>query len=191
LTFRGFFFRLKAPRIKFGRMKIYRGKIKPISEDVVTILVNEGDIEVPAEQVPEVVLDIEAIIKEYLRLEEEVSSLARERLQKQGISYTEFGKLRRMIAEEKNFEMGDRALHWIAHQIIECFMINDRVAEIYSEDHVLRKKIIRVFAQYLGLEEQVDREARERIKNVAEGTPEWDIEYQRVYNQIARKKGLL
>jgi hypothetical protein len=172
-------------------MKIYRGKIKPISEDVVTILVNEGDIEVPAEQIPEVVLDIEAIIKEYLRLEEEVSSLARERLQKQGISYTEFGKLRRMIAEEKNFEMGDRALHWIAHQIIECFMINNRVAEIYSEDPVLRKKIIRVFGQYLGLEEQVDREARERIKNVAEGTPEWDIEYQRVYNQIARKKGLI
>jgi len=171
-------------------MKIYRGKITPISQDVVDTLVNEGDIEVPAEQVPEVVLDIEAIIKEYLRMEEEISTLARDQLHKKGISYTEFGKLRRVIAEEKNFEMGDRALHWIAHQIIECFLINNRVAEIYSEDPVLRKKIIRVFGKYLGLEEQVDREARERIKNLEEGSPEWELEYQRVYALISRKKGL-
>jgi len=171
-------------------MKIYRGKITPISQDVVTTLVDEGDIEVPAEQIPEVVLDIEAIIREYLRLDEEISSIARDQLQKKGISYTEFGKLRRVIAEEKNFEMGDRALHWIAHQIIECFMINNRVAEIYSEDPVLRKKIIRVFGKYLGLEEQVEREAREKIKNLEEGSPEWELEYQRVYAQISRKKGL-
>ena len=38
-------------------MRIYRGKIKPISEDIVTNLVSEGDIEVAEEQVPEVVLD--------------------------------------------------------------------------------------------------------------------------------------
>ena len=172
-------------------MKIYRGKIKPISEDVVSTLVNEGDIEVAPEQVPEVVLDIEAIIKEYLRLEEEVNSIARDQLQKRGISYTEFGRLRRVIAEEKNFELGDRALHWIAHQIIECFMINNRVSEVFTEDSELRKKIVRVFGQYLGLEEQVDRETRERIKNVEEGSPEWEIEYKRVHAQISRKKGLL
>ena len=171
-------------------MKIYRGKITPISQDVVTTLVEEGDIEVPVEQIPEVVLDIEAIIKEYLRMDEEISSIARDQLQKKGISYTEFGKLRRVIAEEKNFEMGDRALHWIAHQIIECFLINNRVAEIFSEDPVLRKKIIRVFGKYLGLEEQVDRETREKIKNLEEGSPEWELEYQRVYAQISRKKGL-
>ena len=71
-------------------MRIYRGKIKPIAEDIVNGLVQDEDIEVPAEEVPEVILDIEAIIKEHLRMEEEIASQAREMIQKRGISYTEF-----------------------------------------------------------------------------------------------------
>jgi hypothetical protein len=172
-------------------MKIYRGKIRPISEEIVKTLTAEGDIEVSPEQMEEVILDVEAIIKEYLRLEEELNRQARDLLQIRGMSYTEFGRVRRELAEEKKIEIGDRALHWIAHQIIECFMINNRVSEIFSEDWVLRKKIIKVFDTHLGLEEQIDKEARARIKNIAEGTPEWEIEYQKIFNQLAKKKGLL
>jgi len=172
-------------------MRIYRGKIKPIAEDIVNDLMESGDIETPEDQVPEVVLDIEAIIKEYLRMEEEISSQARETIQKRGFSYTEFGKLKRMFAEEKGFETGDKGLIWIANQIIECFMINNRVEEVFSEDYVLRRKIAQVFSKHLGIEEMVDREVRDKIKNLEEGTPEWDIEYQKLYRQIARRKGLI
>jgi len=172
-------------------MKIYRGKIKPISEDIVNGLVQAEDISVPADQVPEVVLDVEAIIKEYLRMEEQISTQAREMIQKRGVSYTEFGKLRRMIAEEAAFETGDKAIIWIANQIIECFLINNRVEEVYTEDYELRLKIAQVFSRHLGIEEQVDKEAREKIKNLEEGSPEWEIEYQKLYRSIARRKGLL
>jgi hypothetical protein len=172
-------------------MKIYRGKIKPISEDIVHKLIAEEDIEVEPEQVMEVVLDVEAIIREYLRMDEEISRQAREVMQKRGVSYTEFGRIRRLLAEEKNFELGDRVIYWISNQIIECFMINSRVGEIFSEDHTIRKKIAQVFDAHLGIEEEVERETRERIKNLEEGTPEWELEYRRVYNQIARRKGLL
>ena len=88
-------------------MKIYRGKIGPISEDIVKILAQEGDIEVAPEQMPEVILDVEAIIREYLRLEEELNRQARELLQQRGLSYTEFGRIKRELAEEKKFEIGD------------------------------------------------------------------------------------
>jgi len=172
-------------------MKIYRGKIKPISEDIVKKLVDDGDVEITEEEAPEVILDIEAIIREYLRMEEEISVQARDIIQKHDMSYTEFGKLRRQIAEEKGFETGDKAILWIANQIIECFMINSRVDEVYTEDYHLRKKIAHVFSEHLGIEEQVDREVREKIKNLEEGTPEWDIEYQKLYSKIARRKGLL
>lgn len=172
-------------------MKIYRGKIKPISEDVVKKLVSEGDVEISDEEAPEVVLDIEAIIREYLRMEEEISVQAREMIQKRDMSYTEFGKLRRLIAEEKGFETGDKALLWIANQIIESFMINSRVEEVYTEDYHLRMKIAEVFSDHLGIAEQVDREVRDKIKNLEEGTPEWDIEYEKLYSRIARRKGLL
>jgi hypothetical protein len=65
------------------------------------------------------------------------------------------------------------------------------VDEVYTEDYHLRKKIAHVFSEHLGIEEQVDREVREKIKNLEEGTPEWDIEYQKLYSKIARRKGLL
>lgn len=172
-------------------MRIYRGKIRPIAEDILTELAAGNDIEVAEDERAEVVLDVEAIIKEYLRMEEDISAQARELLQKRGASYTEFGKIKRMLAEEKGFEMGDKALAWIANQIIECFMINSRVTEVYTEDFQLRRKIAGVFSRHLGMEEQVDREVRDRIKHLTEDSPEWEIEYQKLYKQIARRKGLL
>lgn len=172
-------------------MKIYRGKIKPISEDVINELVEAEDIEVLPDEVPEVILDMEAIIKEYLRVEDEISTQARDLIQKSGSSYTEFGKVKRMLAEEKGLELGERALIWIANQMIESFMYNNRVEEVYTEDYKLRKKIISVFARHLGMEEQVDREVRDRLKHLSEDTPEFEIEYQKLYTQIARRRGLL
>lgn len=172
-------------------MKIFRGKIRPISEEIVQTLVAEGDIEVVPEQTEEVILDVEAIIKEYIRLDEDLNRAAREILQQRGLSYTEFGKVKRELAEEKKFEVGDRAMFWIGTQILECFMVNDRVGEIYSEDWVMRKKINKVFNKQLGLEEQIDKEVRTRIKNIQEGTPEWEIEYKKLKDQIAKKRGLL
>ncbi len=172
-------------------MKIYRGKIKFIAEDTVTSLVEGGDIEVAADEVAEVILDVEAIIKEYLRMEEEINAQARDMIQARGASFTEFGKLKRLIAEERGFETGDKAMYWIANQIIECFMYNNRVEEVYSEDRTLRRKIAEAFSKHLGMEEQVDKEVRERLKHLKEDTPEFEIEYQKLYRQIARRKGLL
>jgi len=173
-------------------MKIYRGKIGPISEDIVKTLAQEGDIEVATEQMSEVILDVEAIIREYLRLEEELNRQARELLQQRGLSYTEFGRVKRELAEEKKFEIGDKAVYWITHQIIECFMVNSRVTEIFSEDWVIRKKIAKIFNQHLGMEEQIDKEARAKIsKSIPEGSPEWEIEYKKIFNQLAKKRGLL
>lgn len=38
--------------------------------------------------------------------------------------------------------------------------------------------------------DEVEQEAKSRLKNVREGTPEWDIEYPRMIAQIKRQKGL-
>jgi hypothetical protein len=172
-------------------MRIYRGKIKPISEEVVTELVADGDIEIPEDQVPEVVLDVEAIIREYLRMEEQIATKTRELIQKRGASYTEFGRIKRLLAEEKGFEAGDKALVWIANQIIESFMYNNRVDEVYTEDYRLRIKIAQVFNKHLGIEEHVDKEVRDRLKHLDEEAPEWKIEYDKLFQKIARRRGLI
>ena len=51
-------------------MRLFRGKVELIAEDVITSLKASGDIEVENE--PEARLDIESVLKEFLRLDKEV-----------------------------------------------------------------------------------------------------------------------
>jgi hypothetical protein len=40
------------------------------------------------------------------------------------------------------------------------------------------------------VDEELDQEVRQRIKNIEEGTASWDIEYKNKMNEIRRKHGL-
>jgi len=40
------------------------------------------------------------------------------------------------------------------------------------------------------LDEAIDQEVRDRIKNLEEGTQAWELEYKRAMDQIKRKHGL-
>jgi hypothetical protein len=46
-----------------------------------------------------------------------------------------------------------------------------------------------VFQKLLTDTEDLDKEVRNRIKNVTEGTQSWDIEYQKMMSQIKKTKG--
>ena len=63
--------------------------------------------------------------------------------------------------------------------------------EVYAEDHQIRKKIYQVFKKHLDVDEDIDREARARLKHLSEGTQAWDVEYQKTVEQIRRNKGLI
>ena len=57
------------------------------------------------------------------------------------------------------------------------------------EDHDIRRKTRDVLGKYSGVDEELDREARGRLRNLREGTPEWDIEYQKTIKQLRSLKG--
>jgi hypothetical protein len=40
------------------------------------------------------------------------------------------------------------------------------------------------------VDEEIDQEVRNRIKNLEEGTQAWELEYKRAMEQIKRKHGL-
>jgi hypothetical protein len=40
------------------------------------------------------------------------------------------------------------------------------------------------------VDEAIDQEVRDRIKNLEEGTQAWDVEYQKVLEQIKTKHGI-
>ena len=62
--------------------------------------------------------------------------------------------------------------------------------EIFAEDMAMRKKLAPVLKKHMDVESGLDEEVRSKIKNLEEGTANFEIEYSKVMEQIKRKKGL-
>jgi hypothetical protein len=75
--------------------------------------------------------------------------------------------------------------------MIEFLLISRNVEEVYAEDHALRKKVFQIFKKHLDVDDEIDREARARLKHLQEGTSAWDVEYQKTVELLRRSRGLI
>jgi hypothetical protein len=169
-------------------MRLFSGKIPTISEEIVRLLTSEHDIETEAPQ--EVVLDIESVLKEYLRYERSVGDEAKNRLEARGLPYAQLGKLRSQVAREKGAPQADDVLPYLLDQILSLLFHSKNVEEIFSDDPDLRKKITVILRKHMEVGGELDEEVRSKIRNLEEGTASFEIEYQRVMGELKRKKGL-
>ena len=171
-------------------MRLYPGKISPIASDMVQQLVANGDIEVLPEMVSEVVLDIESVLREYIRADREITDRARDVISRDGLEFNQVNKIKTKLAEERGFGVGDRAVEYLTRQIIEALFHSRHVDEVFAEDHTLRKTLRDVLNRHLNVDEDLDQEVRKRIKNLQEGTSTWEVEYHKVMSDLKRLKGL-
>ena len=169
-------------------MRLFSGKIPVISDDIVRSLTSEGDIE--TEQPQEVVLDIESVLKEYLRYERSVADEAKNRLESRGLPYAQLGKIRSQVAREKGAPQNDDVLPYLLEQILSLLFHSKNVDEIFAEDTTLRKKITNILRKHMDVGGELDEEVRSKIRNLEEGTASFEIEYQKVMGELKRKKGL-
>src|SRR3954451_21219369 len=169
-------------------MRLFSGKIPTISEEIVRVLTAEGDVE--TEQPQEVVLDVESVLKEYLRFERTISDEAKNRLEARALPYAQLGKLKSQVAKEKAAPQSDDVLPYLLDQILNILFHSKNVDEIYAEDMDLRKKITVILRKHMEVGTELDEEVRSKIKNLEEGTASFEIEYQRVMNEMKHKKGL-
>jgi len=169
-------------------MKLYAGKIDAIASEIIRVLEQDGDIELADRQ--EAQLDVASVLKEYLRVDRELTERAKDILEIRGLSYSAFGRTKRALADEKDFGLGEEGINWITSQLLETFMQSKHVDEIYADDAQLRRKIKEILKKHMAVDEELDREVRQRIKNLEEGTQTWEIEYQRVMDQMKNRLGL-
>ena len=169
-------------------MKLYTGKIPTIAEEMIHSLVQSQEIEV--NDANEAQLDVEAVLKEYVRMDREITDKAKDFLEQRKLPYGQFGKVKRALAEERGFALGEEATSWITNQILETFMQSQHVDEVYADDTVLRKKLKDILKKHMAIDEELDQEVRRRIKNLEEGTQAWELEYQKAMEQIRRKHGI-
>jgi len=169
-------------------MRLYSGKIPTIAGEIVKALMDANDIAVVDRGEAE--MDAQAVLKEYLRLDREITEKAKDILQKRGLPYEQFGKVKRTLAHEKQLGLGEDGLEWMTNQMIESFMQSPHIEEIFAEDGVLRKRMADVLKKHMLVDEELDEEVRRKIKNLEEGTATWEIEYSKVLDQMKRNRGM-
>lgn len=170
-------------------MRLYSGKVTPLSRELVQALTSGGDIE--TEDAKEVVKDVEAVLHNYLEMDRQAGERAKDILQARGLPPTEFARAKKAAAEEKGIKVGDDILDFLLDQLIEILMHSNNVDEVFGEDHDLRRRMRPVLRKYLEIDEAVEQEVRGRLKHVQEGSRDWEIEYRRMMDDIQRRKGLV
>src|SRR5437773_536746 len=144
-------------------MRLYAGKIPVIGSEIIKTLVDAGDITVDDKSEAE--LDVQAVLKEYLRLDREITDRAKDMLSKRNLPDEQFGKGKRTVAQEKGLGLGEEGLEWMTNQMIESFMASPHVDEIFADDGTLRKRMADVLKRHMMLDDELDAEVRKRIKN--------------------------
>jgi hypothetical protein len=169
-------------------MRLYTAKVPTISNELVRSLVDSGSIE--TENSGEVELDVASVLKEYIRVDRELTDKAKDLMEQRKLPYGQFGKIKRTLADEKEFGLGEEAMTWICNQLLETFMHSANVEEVFADDPTLRRHIKDVLKKHMDVDEELDQEVRQRIKNLEEGTATWELEYNRVMDQIKQKHGI-
>ncbi len=172
-------------------MRLYPKVIPIISRETIQRLMQDGDAEVEALRIADAEMDLSAIMREYLANEERVNQATREALERRGYDHGKFNQVKREMADVRGFKMGEEGIEYVIGQMLEFLLISRNVEEVFSDDPTLRKKIFVIMKKHLDVDEEIDREARARIKHVQEGSAAWDVEYSKTVEMIRRAKGLI
>lgn len=170
-------------------MRLFSGKIAPLSEEIVKALVENQDIE--CESRKEVTRDVESVFTNYLQLEKEATERAKDILTSRSLPQSEFSRVKKLAAEQKGIKIGDDLMDFLLDQLIEMLMHSGNVDEVFVEDHALRRRMRPVLKKYLDIDEELENEVRSQLKHVQEGSRTWEIEYRRLMGDIQRRKGLV
>jgi uncharacterized protein len=169
-------------------MRLYPGKVDTIAAEIIAKLSSDGDIEVSDGK--EAQLDAASVLKEYIRVEKELTERAKDILEIRGLPYAHLGRTKRQLAEQKDFGLGEEGITWICNQMLEAFMQSRHIEEVFADDVTLRRKIKDIARKHMTVDDAIDQEVRDRIKNLEEGTAAWEIEYSKVLDQIKLKHGV-
>lgn len=172
-------------------MRLYPKLVPIIAREIIQRLTQENDIEVEPIRVSDAEMDLAAIMREYLLSEDRVNQAAREALERRGYDASKFSQVKREMADVRGFKLGEDGIEFVINQMLEFLLVSRNVEEVFSDDNQMRPKILQVMKRHLDIEDEIDREARGRLKHLQEGTSAFEIEYQKQLEQIRRARGLI
>ncbi|MEC9464793.1 MAG: DUF507 family protein [Myxococcota bacterium] len=165
-------------------MKIYRKVIPRISKDVIRALLANRSIEIEEGRRDEAELDIAGVFVRYLNDVDKLAEDALEAIARHNRKRSEFQTVREHLAKKRGLAIGSDAKEYLLTQVIDGLFSSKQILEVFAEDEEIRVMIDTAVSKYLGVDEELDREVRHRLKNLREGTAEWEVEYAQLINQM-------
>lgn len=163
-------------------------KVPDIAREMLQLLQQSELIETDVPR--EVQMDLEAVLNQYIKTEQELIARTRQTLDSRGLTNKDFGRVLQSLAEQKAFKVGEEAMDYLLEQLLEMVLGSTNIEEIYGEDHEIRREL-RIPLRKLGEQrEKVEREVRSQVRHNEEGSPLWEIEYHRMMEEIRRRRGL-
>ena len=171
-------------------MRLFSSRIPNIVKDIVGQLLDQELVEFTPEQRPEVELDVESVLKEYLRAERQLTEQAKDMAHARGQDYSAHQKIKRQLAKSAKFGLYEDSVGYLANQLIETLLHTRHVEEIFGEDLELRACIAAVLKKHMSQNDGLDHEVRKRIKNLQEGTQDWEIRYRQTLERLRQARGM-
>ena len=172
-------------------MKLYRAKVPVIAKETIALLTQDGDIEVEPENREEAEADLVAIMEEYLRRDQSFRTSIKDDMHRRNTPYDQYSRTRSRLAEQTGHPLGDDVERFLTRQFIENMLISRFIEEVYSEDKEIHKKVIALLRSHTVNEEEIREAAQARMKNVKEGTVDYEIELRRAVRDEKKRRGLL
>jgi uncharacterized protein len=167
-------------------MWLTRAKMPALASSIVKALVDAELIE--TESPGGVQADMLAVLEQYLRDEHDISTKARDLAAARGAAPDEVNRLRKELARQQGVGVGDDAIDYILAQLLEMLMHSGNVDEIFAQDHQLKLAMRTPLRNEQTAADQVDEVVRKRLKHVQEGSSQWEIEYQRMREEMTRRR---
>ncbi len=169
-------------------MRLHSAKVPQIAAEMVSLLTKGGAVE--SEAPKEMQADIEAVLSQYVRDEQDISDKARDLMAQRNLPPNELARTRRLVAEQRKVKIGDEAIDYLLDQLLEMLMHSNNVDEVFAEDYELRRLMRDPLRRQEVEEDSLQQEVRSKLKHVQEGTALWEVEYRRMMEDIKRRKGL-
>jgi len=167
-------------------MWLTRAKLPALASAIVKSLVDPELIETEARD--GVQADILAVLEQYLRDEQDISTRARDVAAKRGAALADAGRIKKELARQQGVGIGDETIDYLLSQLLEMLMHSGSVEEIFAQDHELKLAMRAPLRKEEAAAEQVEETVRKRLKHVEEGSSQWEVEYQRLREEVTRRR---
>ncbi len=172
-------------------MRLYPGQAKSIARELCAKLVRDEAVEIEAERRMDAEVDMDSVLMNYIRTDREITNEARDTVRDRGLGNSALGRIKRRLARERGFAVGEDAVDWLVDQLIEMIMYTGNIEEVYVEDRDLRRTINKVLRDHTQVESELETQARNKLKNLQEGSAAWELEYEKAMQGLKRQKGLI